>query len=216
MLPNKGTILPNMGTTISIADALFSKTQQRVLALLYGHVGRSFYLKEIIDWVDAGRGSVQRELEKLTSAGILTKRPIGNQQHYQANPACQVYDELSGIVRKTFGLADVIREALLPFDKEIQHAFIYGSIAKGEETVSSDIDLFVVSESVAYAELMGALAQAGERVGRTVNPSIYSMDELRKKVSGKNAFLTRVMEQPRIWVKGSDDDLREFRQSGKD
>jgi predicted nucleotidyltransferase len=200
-----------MGTNTSIADALFSKTQQRVLALLYGHVERSFYLKEIIDWVDAGRGTVQREVEKLTSAGILTKRAIGNQQHYQANPSCQVYDELCGIVRKTFGLADVIGEALLPFDKQVAYTFIYGSIAKGEETASSDVDLFVVSESVAYSELMGVLTEAAEELGRTINPSIYSRQDIKKKISEGNAFLSRVMEQPKIWVKGSDDDIREFR-----
>lgn len=211
MLPIMGTILPNMGTSITIADVLFSKTQQRVLALLYGHAERSYYLKEIIDWVNVGRGSVQRELERMTAAGLLTKRTIGNQHHYQANPDSPIYKELLGIVKKTFGIADVIREALIPFDKEIELAFIYGSIAKGVATATSDIDLLVVSESVAYSELMGVLAEAGEALGRTVNPSIYSRNDLKKKISESNAFLIRVMEQPKIWVKGCEDDIKEFR-----
>lgn len=196
-----------MGTNTNIADALFSRTQQRVLALLYGHVERSYYLKEIIDWVNAGRGTVQRELEKMVSAELLTKRNVGNQHHYQANPACVVYDELYSIVRKTFGLADVIRNALVPFDHVMDYSFIYGSIAKGEDTPSSDVDLFVVSESLAYAELMNVLAVTGEVLGRSINPSIYSRQEIEKKLKQKNAFLTRVMQQPKIWLKGSDDDI---------
>jgi len=206
-----GTILPNMGNHITIADALFSRTQQRVLALLYGHADRSYYLKQIIDWVNAGRGSVQRELEKLVSTGLLTKRSLGNQQHYQANPGCLIYSELLSIVKKTFGIADVLQQALLPLDKEIDFAFVYGSVAKGEETSKSDIDLFIASESVAYADVMNVLTSSEVELGRPVNPSIYNRDDIRKKLKEKNAFISRLIEQPKIWVKGSDDDIREIR-----
>jgi predicted nucleotidyltransferase len=200
-----------MGKLISIADVLFSKTQQRVLALLYGHVEQSYYLKEIIDWVSVGRGSVQRELERMTAAGLLTKRTIGNQHHYQANSACPIYKELLSIVKKTFGIMDVLRHALLPLDSEIDFAFIYGSVAKGKETAESDIDLFIASDSLAFADVMNVLATSEEELGRPVNPSIYSREEISKKLKDNNAFLTRLMEQPKLWVKGNDDDFREIR-----
>jgi len=196
---------------ISISDTLFSKTQQRLLGLLFGQSYRSFYLKELIERADIGRGTVQRELKRLEASGLVLVTKVGNQKHFKANPSSPIFSELHGIAIKTFGFADVIREALLPFDKEIELCFIYGSIAKGEDTASSDIDLFVVSETVAYAELMLGLAKAGELLGRDINPSIYSRQDITKKMSDKNVFLTRVMEQPKIWMKGSDDDISEFR-----
>ena len=205
-----------MGNISTIADVLFSKTQQRVLALLYGHADRSFYLKEIIDRVNVGRGSVQRELEKMTAVGLVTLRKIGNQSHYQANPACTVFEELLAIVKKTFGIVDVLKRALLPVDAEIDYAFIYGSVAKGEETAQSDIDLFIVSDSLSYADAMNNLATSEAVLGRTVNPTIYSSEDIVNKLNDNNAFLTRLMDQPKIWVKGSDDDTRTIRQPGQD
>lgn len=198
-----------MGTSFTVSNVLFSKTQRRVLALLYGHTDRSYYLKEIINWVDVGRGAVQRELQRMIVAGILTKRTIGNQHHYQANPACPIYNELVSIVKKTFGIVDVLQAALMPLDAEIEFAFIYGSVAKGEETAESDVDLFIMSESVGYADLLNVLASSEHELGRPVNPSIYSKTDIRKKLKGNNAFLSRLIEQPKLWVKGSDDDFRE-------
>jgi len=114
----------------SIGDALFTKTQQRVLGLLYGTPDKSFYTNEIMRWADMGRGTIRRELDRLVSAGILSVTPEGNQNHYQAKQDNPVYTELLGIVRKTFGVADVIRQAMKPLSGQIKLAFIYGSIAK--------------------------------------------------------------------------------------
>lgn len=217
-----GSIVPKLGPILgidvnstAIGDALFTKTQQRVLGLLYGTPDKSFYTNEIVRWADMGRGTIHRELDRLVSSGLLVVSREGNQHHYQANHECPVYHELLGIVKKTFGVADVIREALSTFDKEIEFAFIYGSIAKGEDRANSDVDLLVASESVAYSELMVALSEAGESLGRMVNPSIYSIKDIRKKIIDKNAFLTRILEQPKLWVKGSEDDIKEFRKSRK-
>jgi uncharacterized protein len=123
---------------ISIADALFTKAQQRVLALLYGKPDSSFFLNEIVRQANMGRGAIKRELDKLTLASLTTMTPQGNQNHYQANRGNPVFDELRGIVVKTFGIADVLKEALnaLLSKAEPQLAFIYGSIAKGEETLT--------------------------------------------------------------------------------
>lgn len=194
----------------SIGDALFTKTQQRVLGLLYGKPRQRFYTNEIVRWADMGKGTVRRELERLLSAGLLRVRPEGNQHYYSANPDSPVYNELVSIVRKTFGIADVVREALMPVYEQIGLAFIFGSIAKQEETSTSDIDLMVISDSLDYTDVMKALDGAESSLARPINPSIYKMVQIKDKLLDGNAFLTRVMEQPKLWVKGSDDELRQF------
>ena len=193
-----------------LGDALFTTTQQKVLGLLYSHPDKSFYTKEIIRSTGMGVATIKRELDRMLDAGIISMTKVGNQHHYQANVECTLYSELLGIVRKTFGVVDVIREALSSFDEEIELVFIYGSIAKGEETASSDIDLMVVSESVAYSELMEALANAEESLGRTINPTIYTMKQLKTKYKKDNAFVVKVMKQPKLWIKGSEDDVRKI------
>ena len=202
-------------TATSIGDALFTKTQQRVLGLLYGKPEQSFYTNEIVRWADMGRGTIRRELERLASAGLLLVTREGNQLHYKANHSNPIYHELLGIVRKTFGIADVIRAVLAPVFEQIDLAFIYGSIAKREDTASSDIDLLVITDSLAYTDLMAVLTDAEQSLGRPINPSIYTAGQIKEKLEQKNAFLTRVMEQPKLWVKGDEDDIKELRQSGQ-
>lgn len=194
----------------SLGNVLFTKTQQKVLGLLYGRPARSFYLNEIVNLASIGRGTINRELERMEAAGIISKKRIGNQNHYQADPKCPIYQELVGIVRKTFGIADVIKVALEPRNDEIELAFIYGSIAKSEESAGSDIDLMVVAPDLAYAELIEMLGEAEQALGRPINPSIYDAGEIESKLGQKNAFLVRVMEQPKIWIKGGEDDLGAF------
>lgn len=193
--------------SIGLADALFSKVQQRVLGLLFVNADRSFYTNEIVRFVDSGIGVVQRELEKLASSGLVSVKKIGNQKHYQANRDAPIFDELRGIMLKTVGLADTLRLALLPLADRIQVAFIYGSIAKGNDTVHSDIDVLMIGTELAYADVYGALTPSEAQLGRPVNPSIYSMQELQRKLAEDNAFVSRVLEQPKIFLIGSADDL---------
>jgi len=190
-----------------VADALFAKAQQRVLGVLFGNPGRSFYANEVIGLAHSGTGAVQRELARLEAAGLVTAVRIGKQKHYQANPASPVFQELRTLVLKTSGLADVLREALAPVSGRIRAAFVYGSIAKGEDTAASDVDLMVVSDSLTYADLFGALEEASAQLGRKVAPTIYSSKELAKRVRQDNAFVTRVLEQPKLWLIGSESDL---------
>ena len=201
---------------VSIADALFTKTQQRVLGLLYGNPHRSFYTNEIIRSAGMGRGTVGRELDRLASAGLLRITATGNQRHYQANADNPVYAELVGMVRKTFGTADRLREALQPLDARIDCAFVYGSVAKGEDNAESDIDVMVVANDLPYAELMEALAGAEAALGRPVNPTLYTQTEFDERQATKNAFMTRVMAQPKLWIKGVKDDTASITKSGQD
>jgi predicted nucleotidyltransferase len=193
--------------SIGLADALFSKVQQRVLGLLFVNADRSFYTNEIVRFVDSGIGVVQRELEKLAASRLVTIKKIGNQKHFQANPDAPIFAELRGIMLKTVGLADILRLALLPLSDKIQAAFIYGSIAKGKDTAKSDIDVLIIGNELAYANVYDALSVHESTLGRPVNPSIYSMQELRRKLTEDNAFVSRVLEQPKIFLLGSDDDL---------
>lgn len=193
--------------SIGLADALFSQVQQRVLGLLFVNADRSFYTNEIVRFVDSGIGVVQRELEKLAQSGLVTIKKIGNQKHYQANPETPIFAELRGIVLKTVGLADILRLALLPLSDKIQVAFIYGSIAKGSDTAKSDIDVLIIGTELAYADVYEALSAHESDIGRPVNPSIYSTQELQRKLAEDNAFVSRVLEQPKIFLIGSDNDL---------
>lgn len=209
--------MPNMGISskraarhvqpASLSAALFSGTQQRVLAWLFGQPERSFYATELIGLAGAGSGAVQRELARLAQSGLVTARAVGNQKHYQANPASPIYAELCGIVQKTVGLAEPLREALAPLAARIRAAFVYGSVAKREDTASSDIDLMLVSDDLAYSDLYAALEALSHRLGRTVNPTIYTPQELAKRIKRKEAFVTRVLAQPKTWLIGGDDAL---------
>jgi predicted nucleotidyltransferase len=201
-------------STQSLADTLFTKGQQRVLSLLLCHPERSFFANEVIRHAGGGAGAIHRELEALTCAGILSECRIGNQRHFQANPACPIFEELRGIIRKTFGIADVLRNALQPFNQQITLAFVYGSIARGEEKIGSDIDLLVISEALAYPDIFPALATTEQQLARTVNPTIYKPSELEQKRDEGNAFISRILVQPKIFIIGNESGLPKPAQSG--
>ena len=191
----------------NLSDALFTATQQRVLGCLFGPPGRSFSISELIQTTGAGSGAVQRELARLSGSGLLSVEQLGKQKLYRANPASPIHDELVAIVRKTFGLAMPLREALAPLADRLHAAFVFGSVAKGSDTASSDIDLMLVSDELTYADAMATLHPLMERLGREINPTLYTRAELRKRIAEGNSFVTRVLAQPRLWLIGSDDAL---------
>ena len=146
----------------------------------------------------------------MTASGIIIQKRIGNQNHYQANESCPVYQELLGIVRKTFGIADVIKTALTPIFDRILFAFIYGSIAKSEDSSKSDIDLLVISDKLTYSEVMERLIEVEGSLGRVVNPTIYDLNQIKQKLKQDNAFVARIIEQPKIWIKEDRDVFDQF------
>lgn len=192
----------------STADALFPAARQRVLAVLFGSPDRSFYANELIALARSGTGAVQRELASLLAAGLVTVRDQGNQKHYQANAASPVFAELRGLVLKTVGLADVLRAALAPLEDQVAAAFVYGSVARQQDTAASDVDVLIVSDALGYAEVFGALEGAAQTLGRTINPTLYTRAELARRRAQDNAFVTRVLDQPRIWLMGDEEVLR--------
>jgi predicted nucleotidyltransferase len=178
-----------------------------VLGIIFGNPARSFYANEIIARAGAGNGAVQRELAKLEGAGLVKVTRVGNQKHYQVNEEAAVFDALHELVIKTSGLADVLRAALAPVSSCIVAAFIYGSIAKRRESATSDVDLMVISDDLTYADLFKILDRASRRLGRSINPTVYSPSELAKRVRERKSFIVRVLKQPKIWLIGGESDL---------
>ena len=208
-MPKMGTNSSSQATTprTSLAGALFTGTQQRVLGLLFGQPDRSFYATELISLAGVGSGAVQRELARLAQSGLVTVKPLGNQKHYQANPASPIYSELCGVVRKTVGLAEPLRAALALLAPQIKAAFVYGSIAKQDDTASSDIDLMLVSDTLTFGDAILALQAATEQLGREVNPNIFTPQDFAKRLREGGSFVSRVMAQPKVWLIGGPDDL---------
>lgn len=205
-------IIPNMGTiseraSPGLAGALFSPVQQKVLGLLFGQPGRRFQSAELIRIADSGTGAVHRQLRRLEAAGWVTVSRIGNQKHYQANQACPAFDELRGLIAKTIGLVEPIRSALEPLSEDISVAFIYGSIAKGEERAESDIDLLILSPTLGLADLYEVLQGAESALGRTVNPNIMTLEEWKKRRQMVDSFAARIASQPHMFVLGGESDL---------
>ena len=155
----------------------------------------------------SGTGAVHRELTRLVASGLVTVTRVGNQKHYQANHESPVFEELSALVRKTFGLAQPIREALDPFAEKIRAAFIYGSVAKGSETARSDIDLMVIADGLSYTDLYEGLRAAESKLNRTIDVTLNTPEEWKGDLRAGRSFATRVAERPKIYVLGGENEL---------
>ena len=178
-----------------------------MLAYLFGQPERSFFATGSIGLVGGGSGAVQRELARLAQSGLVTVTRVGMQKHYQANPKSPIFAELCAIARKTVGLAEPLRAALAPLAKRITAAFVFGSVAKRSDTATSDIDVLVLSDRVDYADVFAALQSAEAKLGRTVNPTVYTQADWRKKRKAGNAFVVKVAARPKVFLIGTEEDL---------
>ncbi|MFA4994525.1 MAG: nucleotidyltransferase domain-containing protein [Bdellovibrionales bacterium] len=191
---------------LNLSGALFSNVQRRVLALIFGHPERSFYVSEIVRSVDSGIGAVDRELSRLERSKLVLLERIGNQKHYRANKASPIFEELKSIILKTSGLSDLLKD-VLSGNRKIKAAFVYGSLAKGNDTAQSDIDLMVIGDDLTYTDLYGDLSKAERQLSRHVNPNILSIQEWQHKLLQKNSVVAKIAAQPKIFIIGSDSDL---------
>jgi DNA-binding transcriptional ArsR family regulator len=205
---------PSMGTKPppgSLGGALFGLTKQRVLALLFGRPDSRFFVNEIVREARIGKGTVQRELALLESAGIIESRVEGRQRYYRASPDSPVFPELEALIRKTFGLGDVLANALAPLKSRIQFAGVYGSVARGTANARSDVDLLVIG-SVEYLELAAALVEPETLLRRPINPTLFSHTEWRSKLATPTGFVRELVAGPMMPIIGALDELAE---SGK-
>ncbi len=189
-------------TRTSVADALFTNTQQRVLALLFGQPERSFFTKELIALTGSGSGAVQRELARLQASGLIVQTVLGNQKHYRANADAPIFAELCGIAAKMLGPADMLRRALLPLTDALHLALLYGSVARRSDTAHSDFDLLLVSDTLTLEQVYAALALAERQLGRTINPTLYTLAEFEKRRVERNPFLTKLLAGKTITLIG--------------
>lgn len=202
-----------MGTVPSnLSAALFGSARRGVLSLLFGHPEESYFLRQIARETGLGLGAVQREVQRLSDAGILLRTVHGHQVYFQANAQSPIFSELKGLMIKTSGLADVLRTALTPLAQDIRVGFIYGSFARGQERSGSDVDIGIVGK-VRFEEVVSALSSAQNRIGREVNPTVYSTHEFRSKLQAGHHFLTSVVQGPKIFVIG--DEIELARLAGK-
>lgn len=187
-------------------DLLFNVYRRQVLALLLLRPDDSLHVREISRLTGVPAGSLHRELRALTEAGFLLREPAGNQVRYRANRSSPLFPELAAIFRKTAGLADLLREALAPLADRIAAAFVFGSVAQGNERAASDVDVFVLGKA-SFADVVGALAPLRERLGRDINPVVMSQKEFATQRRGRERFVKRVMSEPKLFVLGSAHDL---------
>lgn len=198
-------IAMNQVRPLTLADALFGKTKKAVIGILFARPEKSWHLRELARRAGVSPTMLGKEADALSAAGILLDKRDGNRRTLAANPACPIFDELRGIARKTSGLADVLRHAIAEL-AGIDSAFIFGSVARGEETPGSDVDLCLVGKA-SYRALTAALAGAEDSVGRPINPVLYSVEELRQKWREGSAFVTGMLSSDRIFLIGDDDAL---------
>jgi predicted nucleotidyltransferase len=189
-----------------LADFLLGPFRTRVLSALLLHPDITWHVRELARRLGALPGSTNRELIKLAEAGILSRQHIGNQVHYRANLDCPVFTELAGLLRKTSGMASVLTQALAPLAERIQCALVFGSVARGEETADSDVDVLVLGET-GFAELVEALHPAQAVVQREINPVAYRVADFRAKLAANNTWACDVAEKPKLFLIGNADDF---------
>ena len=196
-------------STTGLTDFLFGRTRGAVLALLYGRADQSFYTREIAREVGASVGAIQRELENLSKVGLILRKSVGNQVFYQANRDMAIFPEMRGLINKTIGIFGIVGSALRPLSKQIVAAFVYGSVARKQETAQSDVDLMVVGK-VTLDEVLSRLSTVEKGIGRSINPTVYSVAEFKSKFASGNHFLTSVLKGQKVFLLGDEDELRKM------
>jgi DNA-binding transcriptional ArsR family regulator len=195
-----------------LATVLFGRGKRAILAQLFGHADRRYYVREIARAAGAAPSLVQRDLGALTDAGILERTQDGRQVYYQANPRCPIFEELKGIATKTFGIGEVLRQMLDPYRSTIRLAFVYGSVAAGTHTARSDVDLMLVGD-LELSQIARSLLDAEQRLGRSVSPTMYPPAEFRAKAVDGNHFIRGVLARPVIFLIGDSHELERILQA---
>jgi predicted nucleotidyltransferase len=188
------------------ADVLFGRTRSAVLALLYGRADQSFYTRQIAREINASVGAVQRELENLTSIGLIVRNSLGNQVFYRANRDSSVFPEMQALVNKTVGVYGLLRAALEPLSKRIAVAFVFGSLARGDESATSDIDLMAIGKAT-LEDVLSQVSGVEKEIGRPINPTVYSLQEFKSKLAHGNHFLTAVLRDSKVFLIGDENEL---------
>ena len=185
---------------MSIASALFTDSQAKVYAWLFGQPERSYHLSELRRLSGLGSASLQREVNRLVDAGLVTSERVGNLRCFQANPASPVQAELVALTRKTLGAVPLLRQALAPLAAQLHTAYIYGSVARQTDTAHSDIDLMLVGTDIGLADVLPLLLPLEPSLGRKINPNLYTPEQYAKRLQEPDSFIQRVLAQPTLML----------------
>lgn len=194
-----------------LSALLFSEYRRRVLGLLLLNPDATYHVRELARLTGTSAGTLHKELTKLTQGGLLRRQEVGNQVHYSANRDCPIFDELASILRKTSGLVDVLASALSGVEKNIALAFVFGSVARGEQQSNSDVDVMLVG-SLGFADAVQALHPAQATLQREINPVVYSVDEFRRRAASDDSFVREVLARPKLFVVGNENELGKLTQ----
>ena len=194
-------------TPVGIRDALFSKVQGRVLALLFGQPDRSFYTSEILRHVNCGVGAVDRELNRLLQSGLVTVERVGNQKHFRANKTAPIFDDLRGLLEKTVNLTEPLKRSFERHASGIRSAFVFGSVAKGTDTVKSDIDILVIGDDLSYADLYTAAQEAELTLKRPVHLLFMTPHDWQRHASDEGTVMNMISKSPKLFFIGSEHEL---------
>jgi predicted nucleotidyltransferase len=184
-----------------LSSLLFGGYRSRVLGLLLLHPDQHYHVREIARQTDTSAGTLHKELDKLAQAGLLVREKVGNQLHYAANQHNPIFAELASIFRKTSGLADIVRAALLPLDAQLDCALIFGSLARGKAHAGSDVDLLLIG-GVSFGDAVRLLHPLQAQLQREINPVIMAKDEWQRKLNAGDGFVCDVMGKEKIFLKG--------------
>ena len=194
-----------------LVSLLFGTYRQRVLGLLLLNPEQGYHVREIARLTNTAAGTLHKELARLAEAGLLIRNKTGNQVRYSANQDCPVFEELASILRKTSGLVDVLAEALSPVRNQVNLAFVFGSLARGEQQPGSDVDVMLVG-SLGFADAVQILHPVQASLRREINPVVYSSDEFNRRISRDDSFIREILSKPKLFVVGSEDELRKLTQ----
>jgi len=199
------------GNKKMLSALLFSEYRRRVLGLLLLNPDTTYHVRELARLTGTSAGTLHKELTKLTQGGLLRREEVGNQVRYRANRDCPIFDELASILRKTSGLVDVLASALSSVEKNIALAFVFGSVARGEQQSNSDVDVMLVG-SLGFADAVQALHPAQATLRREINPVVYSVDEFRRRAASDDSFVREVLARPKLFVVGNENELGKLTQ----
>lgn len=198
------------------AELLFpAHYRRKVLALLILRPERHLHLREIARLTATQPGTMAKELQRLQEAGLLTRERVGNQVRFGANTAHPAFGEIAALLRKTVGVADLLADALAAISDRIEAAFVFGSVARGDEKPESDVDVLVIGrcDFVSVAE---ALYPVQPALGREVNPKVFSPTEWHQRLSARSPFVLQLLAEPKIFIIGTADELESLGQPGPD
>ena len=189
-----------------LGSLLFGEYRERTLGLLLLNPDASYHVRELARLTGTSPGTLHKELTKLTSGGILQRKKVGNQVHYSANLSCPIFDELASILRKTSGLADVLANALIGLENKIELAFVFGSIARGDQQTNSDVDIMLIG-SLSFSDAVQALHSTQAVLQREVNPVVYSQEEFERRIKNNDSFIKEVLGKPKLFIIGTENEL---------